>query len=584
MGSITYYLTTIFCLASLKGALGGWRLTFSDDFTGSQLNTSIWNVGGDPTRINGEFQYYSPDSFGFDGNNLVIKAEFKRTDTVKWGTYNFTSGRIMTKYKWSQKYGYFEMRSRHPLSTIGTWPAFWLMPNNGYSGKEIDIIEQIASDPWGIKSDYAYLHFICSYNPHTGPGTSVRNASYASGWHKWAVQWIPGNIYWYIDDILVWNTNHSCIPNTPAYMIANLAIGGSWPSPPNNLAQYPALMEIDYIRAYEYVASGGVSLPGPGQGIAYTEITEPNTRLYFNNPKVVPETASPGNVVTFSVEIITPPDLVNGIAQVQFYNLTNENIRTFNLDKRTFPSTISVNFTIPMNQPDGFINVALWAFNSTWGYRGGEQTLATFGVNRVPGQAAPQITTAAPTTQEITSQALTTGLITTKPLTTQALTTKPLTTKAVTTKPLTTRALTTKPLTTQALTTQPLTTQELTTQPLTTAPLTTGTFVASAYFVCGGDPACEAFVSYNQGWSVAANQLSPGNVRVVPTRKYDGFRFVLTLNNGQLSYSCNLADSRCQPWLDNNVVSSTSTSGYITRVNFTRLSDGMSYAIEILSN
>lgn len=75
-----------------------------------------------------------------------------------------------------------------------------------------------------------------------------------------------------------------------------MAIGGSWPGSPNNAALFPNSMEIDYIRAYQYVSTGGVSLTGPGNGIAYTPLSAPEPILYYGLASVTPETATPGKI------------------------------------------------------------------------------------------------------------------------------------------------------------------------------------------------------------------------------------------------------------------------------------------------
>ena len=34
-------------------------------------------------------------------------------------------------------------------------------------------------------------------------------------------------------------------------MIADLAVGGSWPGAPTASTRFPAVMQIDYVRAYQ---------------------------------------------------------------------------------------------------------------------------------------------------------------------------------------------------------------------------------------------------------------------------------------------------------------------------------------------
>jgi beta-glucanase (GH16 family) len=44
------------------------------------------------------------------------------------------------------------------------------------------------------------------------------------------------------------------------YLLANLAVGGTWPGAPDASTPFPATFEIDYIRAYApSTANSGVS-------------------------------------------------------------------------------------------------------------------------------------------------------------------------------------------------------------------------------------------------------------------------------------------------------------------------------------
>ena len=38
----------------------------------------------------------------------------------------------------------------------------------------------------------------------------------------------------------------------PMYMLANIATGGDWAGAPDHTTQFPARMQIDYIRAYRF--------------------------------------------------------------------------------------------------------------------------------------------------------------------------------------------------------------------------------------------------------------------------------------------------------------------------------------------
>jgi beta-glucanase (GH16 family) len=145
------------------------------------------------------------------------------------------------------------MRSQHPVGN-GFWPAFWLMPEgkllfffafifaDGTNG-EMDIMEQVMNLPNNV-----YTTFHCNYTSVGAVGQPAINASYGTGYHTYGLQWLPNRLFWYVDGKLVFNITNGCVPDKPAYILANMAIGGSWPGPPTNMSLFPVSMDIDYIR------------------------------------------------------------------------------------------------------------------------------------------------------------------------------------------------------------------------------------------------------------------------------------------------------------------------------------------------
>jgi beta-glucanase (GH16 family) len=64
--------------------------------------------------------------------------------------------------------------------------------------------------------------------------------------------WEPDRITWYLDGQAVYTVTGD-IPDQPFFLQANLAIGGSWPGPPDGETPFPASFDIDYIRVYQPV-------------------------------------------------------------------------------------------------------------------------------------------------------------------------------------------------------------------------------------------------------------------------------------------------------------------------------------------
>ena len=156
----------------------------------------------------------------------------------------------------SALYGYFQMTAELPTGA-GLWPAFWLEPVNGTSACEIDIFEAPFNNPTLIQDS---LH-----DGGTGYTTGqVTVPNYSTNYNTYGVNWSPTTITYYVNGQEVGSTPTPPSCNTPAYILANLAVGGqswSWPGTPNSSNTWPANMTIQSIT-YNPNGPGGVGSDG----------------------------------------------------------------------------------------------------------------------------------------------------------------------------------------------------------------------------------------------------------------------------------------------------------------------------------
>jgi len=229
----------------------GRKLIFDDEFHGSSIDQTKWNVRDKASSSNHELEYYALDDVSVSGGALVLKSE-KRS----YGGREYTSGEVDTFGKFSFTYGKVEIRAKVPQSGQGIWTTLWLMGNNRYSwpgpgSNEIDILEQINQPNiarmfahYGPKPGVDLInHYACS--PYIGP-------DYSANYHIFSLEWAPGgNLTWYIDGE---QRCHQTIPgyfDTPMYLILNTAVGGSWPGNPDASTPFPQYFSIDYVRVYQ---------------------------------------------------------------------------------------------------------------------------------------------------------------------------------------------------------------------------------------------------------------------------------------------------------------------------------------------
>lgn len=246
-----------------------YELLWEDNFEGYTLNEKYWTHEKGGGGGNGEKQYYT------EGNNLTlhdgiltIAARKEQTESNITGViYDYTSARIVTRNKVKFSYGKIEASINLP-SGKGTWPAFWLMPNdNEYGGwprsGEIDIMEHVGSDPRMISHAYH------TKNNNTSNGTNWGSKIYKDDveghFHTYTLEWEED----YLDGrdafIFYVDGQQSAIRIQPEgatwedwpfdkdfYIILNLAMGGSWGGPiDDSIFDNAVEMKVDWVRVYQ---------------------------------------------------------------------------------------------------------------------------------------------------------------------------------------------------------------------------------------------------------------------------------------------------------------------------------------------
>lgn len=243
-----------------------WEMVWSDEFTGDKLDTGKWNVLTREHSKHDELQYYVPDEVYVENGLLRLRSRIR-----KFGSMEYTSGRLDTKDKFAPVYGRFEIRARLPAGK-GLWPAHWLYPQNRDWQMETLMSEEVANGrenlipeerPWYSEIDimeflghepdmlYGTLHY-CTYDGkrRSSSGKWRSPFNYSDDFHIYALEWEPDSIRWYIDGQLYHVTTEG-IPHTPHYIILNTAIGGSWPGNPDSTTVFPQFHDIDYVRVYQ---------------------------------------------------------------------------------------------------------------------------------------------------------------------------------------------------------------------------------------------------------------------------------------------------------------------------------------------
>ena len=287
----------------------GWKLIWSDEFDGDAIDRTKWDfdLGNgffdykSHTWIAGwgneELQYYTDAAANASVKDSLLTISARREALHGCG---YTSARMKTRLRdgtplFTTLYGRVEFRAKVPWGK-GLWPALWMLPQDDLYGGwpasgEIDLMEIVGDKPREVLNS---IHF-------GSPGTDARQLithihklpgdSTVADWHVYAVEWEPGEIRFYVDDLHTSTCNHwwSCSVteeggkgliarraadvndwpapfDKPFYLVMNVAVGGNFPGVPKPETQFPADLVIDYVRVYEKVGGYGPAKP-IGEGV-----------------------------------------------------------------------------------------------------------------------------------------------------------------------------------------------------------------------------------------------------------------------------------------------------------------------------
>ncbi len=228
-------------------------LVWSDEFdVAGAPDASKWgyDIGtGSNGWGNNELQYYTSRADNVKVEGGVLKIIAKKENYL--GSL-FTSARLLTKDKYSFKYGRLEVKAKLTMGG-GTWPAIWMLGSNFLTAGwpqcgEIDVMEYKGNEPNKI---YATLHY-----PGNSGGGGVSNnltiTNAATDFHVYSTEWTSSSIKFFVDDQLFHTfSNSAALPfNQNFFMILNLAMGGNFGGAVDP-AVTGATMEVDYVRVYQ---------------------------------------------------------------------------------------------------------------------------------------------------------------------------------------------------------------------------------------------------------------------------------------------------------------------------------------------
>ncbi len=259
---------TVNYIAAPRPALSQAVLTFEDEFEGTGLDLSKWNIISRILYSNGAVNAYNPAMVSVVNGHL--KLDLQR---VPYLEKPYSGGEVDTRGKFSQRYGYFEARIHVP-SGSGLHSSWWLWPTTDLWPPEIDIMEVRGSRPTQVNMT---THWSENNVHPTGPtDTTFTGDQYAEStytgpdftesFHVFGVEWTPFTIIWYIDGVERHRTTEH-VPQEAFWLELDLALD-NYGGPVDASTHLPASMLVDYVRVYRMpehppvASSPATNLPG----------------------------------------------------------------------------------------------------------------------------------------------------------------------------------------------------------------------------------------------------------------------------------------------------------------------------------
>ena len=219
-----------------------WKLVWNDEFDGTALDESKWEVPECPRRDG----FWSRKAVSLDGKgNLVISA-------LKDGD-KFLDACVRTRGKFERAFGYYVARIKFQKEE-GHWSAFWMFTpsvgkigNEGRDGTEIDIMEKPSLDD---EMNHA-LHWDGYGKHHRSKAHKFKVPGIMEGYHDFALWWTPDEYVFYVDGKETWRTKAGGVCQVPVYVKLSDEIG-DWAGDIKK-AKLPDHFLTDYVRVYDLV-------------------------------------------------------------------------------------------------------------------------------------------------------------------------------------------------------------------------------------------------------------------------------------------------------------------------------------------
>lgn len=239
-----------------------YKLVFSDDFNGREINTASWNII--PRNNYGWGNYMSSNNRLYDVRNgrlrlyALVNNKIEPNDTAQY----LTAGIDSKNHHWI-KYGKVEIRARM-VGSKGSWHALWLLgvdsvkhktfPPESYA--EIDIMEHYNKDRKGYHTVHSYYTIKQKQTLNPRNQGATKQYDYEK-YNVYSVEILPDELVFRInDDISYRYPSMNSKTQYPfgkynMYLMMDMQMIKGMQLTAIEKQNFVSYMDIDYVRFYE---------------------------------------------------------------------------------------------------------------------------------------------------------------------------------------------------------------------------------------------------------------------------------------------------------------------------------------------
>lgn len=242
-----------------------WVVSFSDEFDASAIDTTKWFAWSGDLRHASTINDASPSLAVVRDGSIFLGA----APTPENKAFPYATGYVDTRGLFAQTYGRIEFRARAQYAP-GVWYALWGRSwSNLVPELDIELLAEDITQAWFVN------HWaVAPLPPDERRGFSTVDGMDITLFHTYAITWKPDVVEWQIDGKPYRRViDPAKIPHEPMFWVMNAWVGG-WGGTPSAATQFPAELEVDYLRIYrlsEWLTEPVIRVVDPKEKVAASE-------------------------------------------------------------------------------------------------------------------------------------------------------------------------------------------------------------------------------------------------------------------------------------------------------------------------